>query len=123
MQPGKVNIAALEFGPIRVSTRPLPSRHPGALANTAIAALDDDDHEGDLEDEDDDSPAISVDCFSRGPKQAGCLSLVMTPDCINGTCLFVLSSTALGFASQANTDRVTETTAKDVAVRAMVAAT
>lgn len=57
MQPGKVNSAALEFCPIRVSTRPLPSRHPRALANTAIAALDDDDHdEGDLEDEDDDSP-------------------------------------------------------------------
>lgn len=69
------------------------------------------------------APAISVDCFSRGPKQAGCLSLVMTPDCINGSCLFVLSSTAPGFASQANADRVTETTAKDVAVRAMVAAT
>ena len=56
MQPGKVNSAALEFCPIRVSTRPLPSRHPGTLANTAIVALDDDDHEGDLEDEDDDSP-------------------------------------------------------------------
>lgn len=53
----------------------------------------------------------------------GCLSLVMTPDCINGACLFVLSSAAAGQASQANRDRVRETKAKDTAARAMVAAT
>lgn len=53
----------------------------------------------------------------------GCLSLVMTPDCINGACLFVLSSAAAGRTSQANRDRVRETKAKDAAARAMVAAT
>lgn len=52
----------------------------------------------------------------------GCLSLVMTPDCINGACLFALSSAAAGRASQANRDRVRETEAKDAAARAMVAA-
>lgn len=53
----------------------------------------------------------------------GCLSLVMTPDCINGACLFALSSAAAGGASQANRDRVRETEAKDAAARAMLAAT
>lgn len=53
----------------------------------------------------------------------GCLSLVMTPDCINGACLFVLSSAAAGRAWQANRGRVRETEAEDAAARAMVAAT
>lgn len=66
---------------------------------------------------------MTADCASRGPKQSSVYRLVMTPDCINGSCLFVLSSAAAGLASQANRDRVRETTAKDVAVRAMVAAT
>lgn len=65
---------------------------------------------------------MSTDGVSRGPKRSGCLSLVMTPDCINGACPFVLSSAAAGLALQANRGRVRETTAKDVAVRAMVAA-
>lgn len=39
-----------------MSARPSSSRHLGPLANTDIAALDDDDHESDSEDEDDDSP-------------------------------------------------------------------
>lgn len=60
-------------------------------------------------------------CLKR-PKAVGCLSLVMTPDCINGACLFVLSSAAPDLALQANTHRVRETIAKDMAVRAMVAA-
>lgn len=66
--------------------------------------------------------ASARECLERS-EAVGCLSLVMTPDCINGACLFVLSSTAAGRASQANRDRVMETTAKDVAVRAMAAAT
>lgn len=46
----------------------------------------------------------------------------MTPDGINGARLFVLSSAAADLAPpQANRDRVRETPAKDVAVRAMVA--
>lgn len=123
IQRGKVNSADLEFCPIWVSTRPFPSRHLGASANTTIAALDDDDHEGDGEDEVDDSPYRWCRLCLKRPKAVGCLSLVMTPDCINGSCLIVLSSTAPDLASQANRDRVRETTAKDVAVRAMVAAT
>lgn len=84
-------------------------------------------HEGDDEDEAGDSrppplPSTSArECLERS-EAVGCLSLVMTPDCINGACLFVLSSTVVGHASQANRERVMETTAKDVAVRAMVAA-
>lgn len=63
-------------------------------------------------------PSTSArECLERS-EAVGCLSLVMTPDCINGACLFVLSSTAVGCASQANRERVMETTAKDVAVRA-----
>lgn len=60
-------------------------------------------------------------CLERF-KAAGCLSPVMTPDCINGACPFALSSAAPGPASRANTSRVSGTTAEDVVGRAMEAA-
>lgn len=95
------------------------SRSSPARAEDASAA-DGDHHEGE---NDDSPPTYECRLCLKRPKAAGCLSLVMTPDCINGACLFVLSSAEAGLASQANRDRVMETIAKDVAVRAMVAAT
>lgn len=96
------------------------ARAKEASAGTAIAAADGDHHEGE---NDDSPPTYECRLCLKRPKAAGCLALVMTPDCINGACLFVLSSAEPGLASQANRDRVMETIAKDVAVRAMVAAT